>query len=310
MIEGTWSGGPFVGRVRLDLAYDGAGFRGWSAQPGLRTVQGVLAEAIHRHPVAALVAGMPTCAGRTDAGVHARGQVAHLDLYAPEPGPDTAGPPSHIEMPPAPVDAAKLAAAAGRWRRALPPDLSLLSATVVSADFDARFAALWRRYVYRVVDSPGGADPLLRGFVLSHPRPLDPQLLTRGALGLLGEHDFAAFCRRKPGGTTIRRLLECSAQRIADGVVEITFRADAFCQQMVRSLVGALLPVGDGSRDPGWPGQLLAAAVRAPVQLAPPHGLCLEEVGYPEPDQLRARTGVTRSVRTLVDGSGTVGAGA
>lgn len=300
MTEGTWSGGPFVGRLRLDVAYDGAGFRGWSMQPGLRTVQGVLAEAIHRHPVGALVAGMPTCAGRTDAGVHARGQVAHLDLYAPEPGPDGGEPVPDVEAP-APMGAEKLEAAVRRWRRALPPDVSLLAVRAVSVDFDARFAALWRRYVYRVADGLGGADPLLRGFVLSHPRRLDPQLLNRGALPLLGEHDFAAFCRRKPDATTIRHLLGCSAQRTADGVVEISFRADAFCQQMVRSLVGALLPVGDGTRDPGWPGQLLVAGVRATVQLAPPHGLCLEEVGYPPADQLRARAGVTRAVRTLAD---------
>lgn len=274
-------------------------------QPGLRTVQGVLAEAIHRHPVGALVAGMPTCAGRTDAGVHARGQVAHLDLYAPESGPDSGESVPGFDAPPAPMDAEKLEAAVRRWRRALPADVSLLAVRAVSADFDARFAALWRRYVYRVADGAGGADPLLRGFVLSHPRRLDPQLLTRGALPLLGEHDFAAFCRRKPDATTIRRLLECSAQRTADGVLEISFRADAFCQQMVRSLVGALLPVGDGTRDVRWPGQLLAAGVRATVQLAPPHGLCLEEVGYPPADQLRARAGVTRAVRTrAAEGTG------
>lgn len=297
MTEGTWSGGPFVGRLRLDLAYDGTGFRGWSAQPGLRTVQGTLAEAIHRHPVGALVAGMPTCAGRTDAGVHARGQVAHLDLYAPEPDPDTGEPVEDPEAP-EPMGSGLVAAAVRRWRRALPSDVSLRAVTPVPVDFDARFAALWRRYVYRVVDGEAGADPLLRGFVLSHPRRLDPQLLTRGALPLLGEHDFAAFCRRKPDATTIRRLLDCSAHRSADGIVEISFRADAFCQQMVRSLVGALVQVGDGTRDAEWPGQLLAAGIRATVQLAPPHGLCLEEVGYPPPDQLRARTAVTRAVRT------------
>jgi tRNA pseudouridine38-40 synthase len=304
---------PAPVRLRLDVAYDGGGFRGWSVQPGLRTVQGVLNEAIERHPVGELTAGIPTCAGRTDAGVHARGQVAHADLYpaaaaaaaaVPDDPADRAGPDVR-QVPVIAVDPDDLVRAARRWRRALPEDVSLRGVRIAPPQFDARFGAIWRRYVYRVRDSDESADPLQRGFVLRYPRRLDTDRLTAAGRLLLGEHDFAAFCRRKPDATTIREMFECSATRAVDGVVEISFRADAFCQQMVRSLVGALLPVGDGTREPGWPAELLELRTRATVQLAPPQGLCLEEVGYPPDEELAARIAQTRAVRTPASTSAT-----
>lgn len=308
-------GGPLAVRLRLDIAYDGTDFRGWSTQPGTRTVQGALVDAIDRHPVGAFVAGLPTCAGRTDAGVHAHGQVAHLDLHH---RPDSAaaaargaGPDAAAAAPVDPADLARdLARAVRRWRRALPPDVGLRAVTVAPAGFDARFSAVWRRYVYRVSDPRTPADPLLRGFVVRHPHEVSPELVTEAAARLLGEHDFAAFCRRKPDGTTIRTLLDCRAERSPAGIVEIGFRADAFCRQMVRSLVGALLLVGDGHRNVSWPAELLVGTGRAPgVTVASARGLCLEEVGYPPDSELAVRAARTRAVRTLAADAGRADAG-
>jgi tRNA pseudouridine38-40 synthase len=267
-------------RIRLDLAYDGAEFSGWAAQPGRRTVEGVLAEGLGR---VLRMAGPPrlTVAGRTDAGVHARGQVAHADV--PAEAWDAAGP--H---------------ALRRLARALPPDVRVRQVAVAPDGFDARFSALWRRYSYRVCDDVALADPLRRGDTLWHLRSLDLAAMNAAARSLLGEHDFAAFCRRREGATTIRTLRRLDWERSADGVAVACVIADAFCHNMVRSLVGALLPVGDGSRPSDWPTTVLAAATRDPtVRVAAPHGLCLEEVHYPAPGELAARAARTRQVREL-----------
>ncbi|WP_299050560.1 tRNA pseudouridine(38-40) synthase TruA [uncultured Nocardioides sp.] len=276
-------------RIRLDLTYDGAGFHGWAAQPGLRTVQGELEAALRtvlRHDDVTV-----TCAGRTDTGVHARGQVTHLDL------PD-----------------GLLAEAAGRARDrpvvalrrrvngVLDPDVRVRRVGIAPEGFDARFSALWRRYVYRVADDPASVDPLTRGHVLAWPRPLDVEAMDAAAQRLLGEHDFAAFCRRREGATTIRTLLDLRWERsgAADGLVVGTVRADAFCHSMVRALTGCLISVGEGRRDVDWPAAVLSAGVRDPaVTVAPAHGLTLEEVRYPEDADLSARQTETRRVRTL-----------
>ena len=164
--------------------------------------------------------------------------------------------------------------------------------------FDARFSALWRRYSYRVCDDPAAADPLRRHDTLWHPRRLDLAAMNAAAAGLLGEHDFAAFCRRREGATTVRALRRLDWQRDAEGVAVGSVVADAFCHNMVRALVGALLPVGEGSRPPSWPAAVLAVAVRDPaVRVVPPTGLCLEEVRYPEPGQLAERAALIRRVR-------------
>jgi tRNA pseudouridine38-40 synthase len=253
-------------RVRLDLAYDGTDFSGWAVQPGRRTVQGVLTDALARvvrGPVAL------TVAGRTDAGVHALGQVVHVDL-------------------PAPV-------AAGRLNRALPLDVRVLAASVVPAEFDARFAALWRRYVYLIAD--GVVNPLRRRQVLSWPRPLDVEAMGRAAAKLVGEHDFVAFCRHREGATSIRAVQSFEVDRVDDEIA-VTVQADAFCHSMVRSLVGALIAVGEGRRDEAWPASLLARAERAgDVTVAPPHGLTLLAVGYPPDDELATRAAQTRRRR-------------
>jgi len=269
-------------RIKIDLAYDGTGFSGWAAQPGRRTVEGVLSETLG-HVLRLPEAARLTVAGRTDAGVHARGQVAHADV----PGDSWA---EHADT------------ATRRLARALPPDIRARSIALAPDGFDARFSALWRRYSYRVCDDLAAADPLRRHDTLWWPRALDLSAMNAAALALLGEHDFAAFCRRREGATTVRALWRLDWERDAESVAVGCVVADAFCHNMVRALAGALLAVGDGSRPPSWPPAVLAAAVRDPaVRVVPPHGLCLEEVRYPAPDQLAARAALTRRVRVTED---------
>jgi len=285
-------------RVRIDLAYDGTGFSGWAAQPGRRTAEGVLGETLGR----VLRMDEPprlTVAGRTDAGVHARGQVAHADL-PPDAWELASGQRSRRRRAEEPIDAG--GALAGRLGRALPADLRVRAIAPAPEGFDARFSALWRRYSYRVCDAVATADPLRRNDTLWHLRPLDLAAMTEAATLLLGEHDFAAFCRRREGATTVRALRRLDWQRDADGIAVATVIADAFCHNMVRSLVGALLPVGDGARPPSWPASVLAGRTRDPaVRVVPPHGLCLEEVRYPPPAELAARAAETRRVRELTE---------
>ncbi len=220
-----------------------------------------------------------TVAGRTDAGVHAHGQVAHCDV-------------------PAAAWAAQGDAARRRLARALPPDIRVTAAGLAPPGFDARFSALWRRYAYRICDDPARADPLRRHDTLWNSRPLDLGAMNEAAALLLGEHDFAAFCRRREGATTVRALRRLEWARDPAGTAVGTVVADAFCHNMVRALVGALLPVGEGSRAPAWPAKVLAAAVRDPgVRVVPPHGLSLEEIRYPEPGELATRAALTRQVR-------------
>lgn len=253
-------------RLRLDLSYDGTQFRGWATQPRLRTVQETVEQAIAT--VLRLDEPAPvTCAGRTDAGVHARGQVAHVDL----------------------ADDVEPATVARRLRRILPADVTVRSVAVAPEGFDARFAALERRYAYRLCDDPAALDPLARGHVVAWPKPLDVDAMNAAGRLLVGEHDFAAFCRRREGATTIRTLLELSTRR-EDGLLVTTVRADAFCHSMVRALMGALTAVGEGRHAPDWAREVLLGAERDPrVKVMPAHGLVLEEVVYPPDDALAAR---------------------
>jgi tRNA pseudouridine38-40 synthase len=265
-------------RLRLDTAYDGAEFSGWAAQPGRRTVQGTLESALAtllRLPTAAL-----TVAGRTDAGVHARGQVCHLDVPTE----------ALADLP--------LRRLTYRLSRLLPADLRVRRIRNAPDGFDARFSALWRRYVYRVCDDQVGADPLLRRMVLWWPRPLGVAAMNEAATPMLGEHDFAAFCKRREGATTIRRLHELTWARDEAGLAAKVV-ADAFCHSMVRGLVGCLLAVGDGSQPVTWPEQVLRGGVRnSRLQVVPAHGLTLMEVGYPPDEELADRASMARTVRT------------
>jgi tRNA pseudouridine38-40 synthase len=271
-------------RLRLDLGYDGSQFHGWARQPGQRTIQQVAEEALWR----ALSLPEPpalTVAGRTDAGVHAHGQVAHVDV---------------------PADAWARAGeqALLRLRRLLPDDIRVWSLRQAAPGFDARFSALWRRYSYRVCDDPAAADPLRRNQTLWYRHGLDLGPMNEAARTCVGEHDFAAFCRRREGATTIRRVIRLDWARAEPGIAVATVIADAFCHNMVRALVGALLSVGDGSREARWVGQVLAARHRDPaVRVAAPHPLCLEEVGYPKDADLAARAALTRRTREMPAGA-------
>ncbi|MEW2381190.1 tRNA pseudouridine(38-40) synthase TruA [Micromonospora sp. NPDC047707] len=270
-------------RLRLDVSYDGTGFSGWAAQPERRTVAGVLAQTLDLVLGAGTATGL-TVAGRTDAGVHATGQVCHVDL-------------------PADVWRQHEGRLLRRFARLLPTDVRVRAMTEVPADFDARFSATFRRYEYRVTDTPWGAEPLRRHDTLAWPRPLDLAALTAAAAGLVGEHDFAAYCRRKENATTLREVTRLDWRRDPDGILVATVQADAFCQAMVRSLVGAMLTVGDGRRPVEWPAGLLSRRERASeVTVAPAHGLTLVAVGYPEdPAEYARRADLTRRLRVPVE---------
>ncbi|KQS99907.1 tRNA pseudouridine(38-40) synthase TruA [Cellulomonas sp. Leaf395] len=281
-------------RLRLDLAYDGTGFAGWAIQPGLRTVQGVLEAALG---TVLRTDGPPrvTVAGRTDSGVHARGQVAHVDIST-----------GLIEKSSGrssrPVDEVLLTRLGG----ILPADLVVHSLTRAAEGFDARFSALRRRYTYRICDDAARRDPLSRTHVLWHRRGLDVDAMASAARPLVGRHDFASYCKPRPGATTIRTLEAFAWSRPVDGpdagLVVATVQADAFCHSMVRSLVGASLAVGEGRRGSGWPAELLAARRRGEgVHVVAAHGLTLEEVGYPPDEELAARAVQTRARRAAED---------
>jgi tRNA pseudouridine38-40 synthase len=265
-------------RLRLDVSYDGTDFSGWAAQPSRRTVAGVLTEALGVLVGPETPLGL-TVAGRTDAGVHATGQVCHLDL-------------------PAAAWADLAGSLLRRLAALMPPDARVRAVTPVPPSFDARFSATFRRYEYRVADTPWGPEPLRRHDTLGWVRPLDLDRLRAAAAGLVGEHDFAAYCKRKENATTVRAITHLDWRRDPDRVVVATVQADAFCQAMVRSLVGAMLTVGDGRRDPSWPATLLTLRERSSeVTVAPAHGLTLVAVGYPVESKYAGRADATRRLR-------------
>jgi tRNA pseudouridine38-40 synthase len=274
-------------RLRIDLAYDGSGFHGWATQPDLRTVQETLELALAtvlRVPAVAV-----TCAGRTDTGVHARGQVVHLDVDAA----DLDASAGRSTDPP-------LEALARRLNGILPADVRVREVREAAAGFDARFSAVWRRYAYRIADGPATVDPLTRGHVLAWPRPLAEDAMNEAAAGLVGERDFASFCKKREGATTVRTLLDLHWEREASGLLVATVRADAFCHHMVRSLVGCLIAVGEGRRPPAWAREVMLAGVRdGTVTVVHAHGLTLEEVAYPPDAELAAQAEASRVIRTL-----------
>jgi tRNA pseudouridine38-40 synthase len=259
-------------RLRLDVAYDGARFRGFAAQPGQRTVAGELAAALStalRQPVDL------TCAGRTDAGVHAAGQVVHTDVVGP-------------------VDCLSLVKAVNAM---LGPAVVVRRAEVAPPGFDARRSARARLYRYLILEGEG-PDPLLSPLAWHVRDGLDMRAMAAGADALLGEHDFRAFCRRPPGtapGEPIRRrVLDASWREVPwtpgglgphARLLRFDISAQSFCHQMVRSIVGTLTDVGRGRRraaDVTW---MLTTGDRSQgVTMAPPHGLSLLAVDYDAPD--------------------------
>jgi tRNA pseudouridine38-40 synthase len=277
-------------RIRLDFGYDGTAFSGWAMQPGKRTVEDELSAALTlilraTRPVRLVVAG------RTDAGVHARGAVAHADVdpagWALVPGRSTRTPAE---------------SALARLNGVLPADMVIHGVSVAPEGFNARFSAIERRYLYRICDQPHLLDPLRRRDTLIHRRPLDVAAMQVSAQHLLGLRDFAAFAKRREGATTIRTLLEFSWVRGGDGVVETRVVADAFCRSMVRALVGVMIPVGEGRQPVGWPAQVLVAGRRDPgVVVMPAHGLSLEQVTYPPDVDLDRRHRESRVRRSPVE---------
>ena len=237
--------------LKLVLAYDGTAFRGWARQPGKRTVQGVLERALER-----MLGEAPrlSVAGRTDAGVHARAQVVSLEGEDPE-----------------------------RLQRGLngmlAPEIVVRRATRARDGFDARRSARARVYRYRVSLAPW-PDPFSARYVWHRPAPVGLMRMRRAARLLEGEHDFASFCRAAREGGTVRRLERVVVRREGD-LLELGVRGNAFCRQLVRSLVGTLLEVGEGKMDAGSMTEVLEARSRgAAGHLAPPHGLTLEQVLY------------------------------
>ncbi|KAA9088960.1 tRNA pseudouridine(38-40) synthase TruA [Microbacterium radiodurans] len=272
-------------RLRLDIAYDGTGFSGWARQPQLRTVQGSIEAAISR-----VLGGdaQLVVAGRTDAGVHASGQVAHIDL--------TAAQASRLErgrISDAAGLAPRLNGVLGRYA-----DVTVRATSAAPIGFDARFSAVWRRYAYRVADRTVGYDPLERLRTTFVPASLDEKAMDAAARSLVGLHDFAAYCKPRPEATTIRTLLEFDWRRDVSGVLVANVKADAFCHSMVRALVGACVAVGEGRLQVDDVARLRDEGTRTSAfAVLAARGLTLTEVGYPADDLLASRAEQTRARR-------------
>ena len=259
-------------RLRMDIAYDGTNFSGWAIQPDRRTVQACIEEAISK---IARVNVETIVAGRTDAGVHATGQVIHVDV------PEELG----IED------------LGYKLNRILDEDVRINGIEVAPTAFHARFSALRRYYEYRILDENKVIQPLARLNTASWYRPLDMDLMNRASALLLGTHNYAAFCKYREGATTIRTLETYQWRRDAEGVLVADVVADAFCYSMVRNLVGAIVCVADGRKDPEWITTLLEDKERVSDSLVfPARGLTLYKVDYPDAAELleRAKKTVAR----------------
>lgn len=283
-------------RLRLDLAYRGAPFHGWARQPGLLTVQGRLEEAL------TLITRQPaqlTVAGRTDAGVHARGQVAHLDVPQEFWISLSRGREENDQVRGERLRA-RLEGLAGRG---LNGALAIKQVRVVSRDFDARFSALSRTYRYLICDDPRAQDPC-RLDIARTSSPLEETTMRVAAQALCGEHDFLPFAKPREGATTVRTLHSFTISRPHPGIVQAMIRADAFCHSQVRFMMGALIEIGRGKYQPNWIGELLAAGVRDQrVPLADGRGLTLWEVAYPPEDEYALQAQKAKVVRTLPENS-------
>lgn len=289
---GGVSSEPAPSRFALTLAYDGGPFYGWARQSQLGSVQQSLEEALE------LVLRVPTrtvVAGRTDTGVHARGQVVHIDV-------------SEQSLARLVTRDGELNAEATLARRlnsilhaSTKGAVLVRAARAVPSGFDARFSALWRSYTYTIADGVDRWDPLRRGDTLFHPRELDAEAMSREAEALIGLHDFLSYCKPRQGSTTIRELQELRVERSQDdALIRVHLRADAFCHHMVRSVVGALIAVGEARREPGWAKARLQERVRdAKTTMVAGHALVLEAVGYPEDADAGERAAATRVRRVM-----------
>lgn len=280
-------------RVRLDLSYNGAAFHGWAAQPNLRTVEGELTRAlrkISRCPETTL-----TVAGRTDAGVHARGQVAHFNL--PRGSWERLVGRSDLSPGQALVRKMNALLSQGAPGPKGYSDVVVHSAQAVDMQFCARFSALWRTYTYRIADGARNWDPM-RIDVLWVPNELNLVAMNEACKPLLGEHDFLAYCKPRRGASTVRTLYEFGFERAQSGLICARVRADAFCHSQVRTLVGTMIEVGRGARAVSWPAARLESKTRnGEVIVAPAHGLTLEEIGYPQPEDYGKQAQLARRFR-------------
>ena len=274
-MEPTLNPGSGFLRFRIDFAYDGTNFSGWARQPELRTVQGAMEEAISgltRSEVELVVAG------RTDAGVHATAQVAHFDL----PERDKYGKEWRCED------------LVYRLNRMLDEDIRINAISIAPAFFHARFSALRRKYIYKIADGRRQLEPLKRFDIATWYRDLDEKAMDNAAKLVLGEHDFAAFCKAGGVGTSIRRLECFEWQRSAEQILVAEVVADAFCYSMVRNLVGACVRVGEGRFEPNWIRDVLENRDRVSESLVfPARGLTLVGVDYPPVSELESRATVT-----------------
>ena len=256
-------------RLRLDISYDGTNFSGWGIQPDRRTVQQSVEDAIS---TVAQAKAETIVAGRTDAGVHATGQVIHVDL------------PESLEL----TDLAY------KLNRILDQDIRINQITIAPQAFHARFSALRRYYEYRILDENKVIPPLARFNTESWYRPLDVDVMNQASALLLGTHDYAAFCKFREGATTIRTLETYSWRRDNQGVLIADVVADAFCYSMVRNLVGAIVCVADGRKDASWISTLLENKERVSDSLVfPARGLSLYKVDYPDDAELLERAAKT-----------------
>jgi tRNA pseudouridine38-40 synthase len=256
-------------RLKIKLAYDGTNFSGWAKQPDRRTVQEEFEKAfstVSRHQCESIVAG------RTDAGVHATAQIIHVDV----------------------PESTDLSDLAYRLNRLLDTDLRVLEIEIAPEGFHARFSALRRHYKYQIVDANKAINPLDRYDRASWYRPLDLARLNAASALLLGEHDFAAFCKFREGATTIRTLETFQWERKEDGLLVAQVVADAFCYSMVRNLVGSAVCVAEGRFEPSWIAEMLANRERISDSMVfPAEGLTLVQVDYPNNAQLLARAALT-----------------
>jgi len=274
-------------RLRLDIAYDGTDFAGWATQAKQRTVAGLLEETLSTVFRTEL---RLRAAGRTDAGVHATGQVAHVDV-------PTDALPNAYPRSPRPHQS-EFQPLIHRLGRLLPVDVRVRRIVRAPAGFDARFSALRRHYVYRITTADYGVEPHEARYVTGWPRALDVDAMAMASRNLVGLHDFAAFCRHREAATTIRDLQRFDWERDGD-LITAHVTADAFCWSMVRSLVGAVLAVGEHRRTADWCAELLTSTRRSSdFAAAPARGLTLVGVDYPADSELQARTLITRDLRT------------
>ena len=274
-------------RFRVDLAYDGTEFAGWAKQPGLRTVEGDLVKMFEKVFGKSKTDFDMRVAGRTDSGVHSKHQVCHLDVplkCLSRIGRD-------------PLNAQRL-------NTLISEDLIILDFNQITADFDARFSALGRRYRYTIVDPEFKKDPTLVRYALTHKRVLDVDLMNLAAKELIGLKDFAAFCKPRPGASTIRNLTVFEVFRRPDGLITIDIHADAFCHNMVRSLVGSIIAVADGRLDVPALVKVQKTGKRAnKFKTIDARGLSLEAIDYPDAAEYAKQAMLTRAMREISDNS-------